>query len=78
MNVGDIILWRDKQFGVNRAWEIEAVLMGAEHAESLVRIRPMFMRPGADENGNRHETLLVPECLLRGLESFEKRAAPSQ
>lgn len=72
MTVGDIILWRDKKFGANRAWEVEAVLLGAEGVEGLVRLRPMFWKPGMDENGQRQETVLVPECLLRDLEHFCK------
>ena len=72
-SVGDIVLWRDKQFGHNRAWEVEAVLLGAEGVESLVRLRPMFLKGGSDEHGNRQETTLVPECLLRDLEWFAKR-----
>jgi hypothetical protein len=75
MNVGDMVLWRDKKFGHHRAWEIEAVLLGAEGAEGLVRMRPMFLKGGMDEDGQRHETVLVPECLLRDLECFEKRTA---
>jgi hypothetical protein len=71
--IGDILLWRDKQFGHNRMWEVEAILLGAEGVEGLVRLRPMFRTPGMDEDGVRHETTLVPECLLRDLERFVKR-----
>lgn len=73
--VGDILLWRDREFGVNRAWEVDAILLGAEGHESLVRLRSMFMKPGHDESGDVQATVLVPECLLRGLESFAKLQA---
>jgi len=75
MQVGSIVLWRDTKFGVNRAWTIEAVMLGGEGQESLVRLRSMFMRPGIDENGVTHETVVVPEVLLRNLEIFEPRQA---
>lgn len=75
MQVGSIVLWRDAKFGVNRAWTIEAVLLGAEGQESLVRLRSMFMRPGIDEDGVTHETVVVPEVLIRNLEVFEPRRA---
>jgi hypothetical protein len=72
-SVGDIVMWRDKKFGHNRAWEVESILLGAEGVEGLIRLRPMFYKGGSDENGNRQETVLVPECLLRDLEWFAKR-----
>jgi hypothetical protein len=71
--VGDILLWRDKKFGHNRAWEVESILLGAEGVEGLIRLRPMFYKGGSDEDGNRQETVLVPECLLRDCEWFAKR-----
>lgn len=80
MKPGDMIVWRDKKFGVNRAWQVEAFLLGALEHESLVRLRPMFEKPGMDEDGNRQETVLVPEVLLRGLEviAADTFAAPAQ
>lgn len=80
MKPGDMILWRDNKFGVNRAWKVEACLLGALEHESLVRLRPMFEKPGMDEDGNRQETVLVPEVLLRGLELIDADtfAAPAQ
>jgi hypothetical protein len=72
-SVGDILLWRDAKLGHNRMWEVESILLGAEGVEGLVRLRPMFHKPGMDEDGKRHETVLVPECLLRDLEWFAKR-----
>jgi len=79
MKPGDMILWRDKSFGVNRAWRVESILLGALAHESLVRLTPMFEKPGSDEDGNRQETVLVPEVLLRGLEVIDADtfAAPS-
>jgi len=73
MQIGSIVLWRDARFGVNRAWTIEAVLLGGEGQESLVRLRSMFMRPGVDEDGKTHDTVVVPEVLIRNLEIFEPR-----
>jgi hypothetical protein len=79
MKPGDMILWRDAKFGVNRVWRIESVLLGALEHESLIRLTPMFEKPGSDEHGNRQETVLVPEVLLRGLEVIDADtfAAPS-
>lgn len=72
--VGDLLIWRDRKFGHNRVWEVEAVLLGGEGVDGLIRLRPMFdALMAADEDGKRHETVLVPECLLRGLEWFAKR-----
>lgn len=72
--VGDLLIWRDGKFGHNRVWEVEAVLLGGEGVDGLVRLRPAFdTRIAADENGKRAETVLVPECLLRDLEWFAKR-----
>jgi hypothetical protein len=71
---GDLLIWRDGKFGHNRVWEVEAVLLGGEGVDGLVRLRPMFDAAlAADENGNRPDTVFVPECLLRNLEWFAKR-----
>jgi len=75
MKVGSIVLWRDAKFGHNRAWTVEAVCLGGEGQEGLIRLRSMFERPGVDEDGTRHETVVVPEVLLRGVEVFEPREA---
>lgn len=76
--VGDMIIWRDAKFGHNRAWEVESVLLGGEGVDGLVRLRPVFDGVlAADEHGQRHETVLVPECLLRGCEWFAKHPAGS-
>lgn len=75
MQVGSIVLWRDAKFGVNRAWTVEAICLGADGQESLVRLRSMFMKPGVDEDGVHHETVVVPEVLIRNLEVFEPRQA---
>jgi hypothetical protein len=72
--VGDLLMWRDAKFGHDRVWKVEAILLGAEGVDGMVRLRPIFDAPMAqDENGNRPETLLVPECLLRSLEWFAHR-----
>lgn len=70
MQVGDFLLWRDEQFGHHRAWKVEAVLLGTEHTEGLIELRPMFKGPGLDTDGTRRETVLVPEVLTRGLARF--------
>lgn len=78
MNVGSIVLWRDAKSGQTRAWQVEACLYGAEGQESLIRLRTMFQKPGRDEDGAYHDTVLVPEPLLRGLETFSRVEAPPQ
>lgn len=75
MKVGSIVLWRDAKFGHNRAWTVEAICLGAEGQEGLIRLRSMFEKPGVDELGQRYETVMVPEVLLRGVEVFEPREA---
>ena len=72
--VGDVLIWRDAKFGHNRIWEVEAILLGGEGVDGVVRLKPMFMPFAADEHGQRAESLLVPECLLRDLEWFAKRS----
>lgn len=67
MKPGDLVLWEDKTWGHLRLWRIESVLLGAEKTESLVRMHSLSHNPGADEDGVRQPSLLVPEVLLRGL-----------
>lgn len=67
MKPGDIVMWRDEQFGHHRFWEIRAVCLGAEKQESLVRIVSLSENAGKDENGEKHITTVVPECLLRNV-----------
>jgi hypothetical protein len=75
MTPGDIVLWRDKKFGVNRAWEVQACNYGALGQEGLIELKAMFETPGRDVHGTLRETVVVPECLLRDLECFSKQAA---
>lgn len=70
MKPGDMLLWRDHYNNRDRFWEVVSVLLGAEGQEGLVRLRPITDRPGFDEDGNRQDTVLVPEVLLRSLEIF--------
>lgn len=67
MKPGDLIFWEDDGFGLNRFWRVESVILGAVGTEDLVRIRSLTHLPGLDEEGQRQPTMLVPECLVRGL-----------
>jgi hypothetical protein len=70
MTVGDILLWKDEQFGRHRAWRVLSVILGAEQHEGLVELEPMFERPGNNADGKPQPTVLVPEVLTRGLTVF--------
>jgi len=70
MKPHDIVYFEDKSFGRNRFWKIEAVCLGASGQESLVRMRSLVEHPGTDDDGVRHETVVVPEPLLRGLRIY--------
>lgn len=78
MHVGDILLWRDEKFGRHRAWRVVSILIGAENTESLIEMESMFERPGADADGKRMVTVLVPEVLTRGLTIFGREALAVQ
>jgi len=71
MKVGSLILYRDEKFGVDRVWEVESILLGALGVESLIRVRSLTEAPGADEDGRRCKTTLIPEPMLRNLPIFE-------
>lgn len=65
MKPGDIIFWRDEQFGHNRFWEIQGVFLGAEGQESVVEIRSLTEKPAHSGEAREHPTTFVPEPLLR-------------
>lgn len=69
----DIIIWHDEKFGHHRVWEIEAICLGGEGQEGLVRLRSLTEKPGFDENGIKHKTTLVPEPLLRDMPVYERK-----
>lgn len=70
MSVGDILLWRDEQFGHHRAWKVRSILLGAENQEGLIEMQPMFEVPGCTTEGQPCPTVFVPEVLTRNLERF--------
>lgn len=72
---GNLIVWKDAQFGFHRVWVVESCLSGALGQESLIRICPLNEKPGFDENGNQQHSTLVPEVLLRDLTMY-KRVGP--
>ncbi len=78
MKVNDIVFWQDDEFGRHRFWKIEAVCLGADGHESLVRLRSLTERPGLDDDGVRHETTVVPEPLLRFLTIYTPDTPPSE
>lgn len=72
--VGDMLIWRDANFGHNRVYEVMSVLLGAEGYDGVVRLRPVYQLFAQDEDGKRPDSVLVPECLLRDCEWFAKRS----
>lgn len=66
MKPGDIVMWRDEQFGHHRFWEIKGVFLGAEGQEGLVHVESLNEKPGI-AYGNAMPSLYVPEPMLRGL-----------
>jgi hypothetical protein len=66
MRPGDLVFWEDTAFGHHHFWRIESVLWGSVETEALVRLVSLSHNAGADENGERQRTLLVPEVLIRG------------
>lgn len=71
MKVGDIIVWRDEEFGYDRHWKILSIILGALDHEGVIEMRPVGMKPGSDVDGRRLNSVYVPEVLLRGLEIYE-------
>lgn len=67
MKPGDLVFWDDTQFGNHRLWRIDSVLLGAMRQESVVRLVSLSENPACDENGELQPSLLVPECLIRGM-----------
>lgn len=66
MKPGDLVLKRDNKFGHHRLWEIEGVYLGAEGQESVVALRSLSHRPAHSGTDTTHETIFVPEMLIRG------------
>lgn len=64
MNKGDY-LTIPTTAGNRLFWLIEAVNVGDIGQESLVLLRRLSQRPGQDEHGTEHETVMVPEVILR-------------
>lgn len=67
MKPGDIIFKEDPLFGHHTFYEIEAVLLGAENQESVVKIRSLSRRPASLVGENDMIWMFVPEPLVRGL-----------
>lgn len=65
MKPGDIVFWKDENFGLNRFWKIEGVYLGGEKQEGLVELRSLDREPGS-VGGSVHDTALVPDVLVRG------------
>ena len=65
MNVSDIVMFYDDQFGKHRFWEIQAICLGAEGQEGVIELRSLSESPGRGADGTIHDTTFVPEPLLR-------------
>lgn len=72
MTPGDIIFWRDQQFGHHRFWEVLAICLGGEQQEGLVRLVSLTHNAGYDDNGEKHLTTVVPEVLVRDIPLYSK------
>lgn len=66
MKPGDIVFKPDPVFGKHQFWGIEAVALGAEGQESLVKLRSLTHRPGSFGEATDCTATLVPEMLVRG------------
>jgi hypothetical protein len=71
MKPGDIVVWRDRQFGRNRFWEVRGVFLGGLDQESVVELLSLTERPAHSGIDRVHPTTFVPEPLLRDVEIFK-------
>ena len=76
MKPGDIVFWRDKQFGHHRFWEIQGVFLGAEGQESLVELKSLTEKPGHAHFLDPFTTTFVPEPLLRNVTIYTPDIRP--
>lgn len=72
MKVGNLILFRDNDYGHHRLWEVLSVCLGGAGQEGLVELKCLNYNAGQDTNGKQHTTTWVPEPILRNLEIFTK------
>lgn len=78
MQPGDIVMWRDEQFGHHRFWEIQGIFLGAEGQEGVIELKSLTEKPAHSYKTQEHPTTFVPEPLLRGVLIYTpqiKRAA---
>lgn len=67
MKPGDIVFKEDPIFGRHTFYEIDAVLLGAEGQESVVKIRSLSRRPADLGESGELKWMFVPEPLVRGM-----------
>lgn len=67
IQVGNVLIYRDRNFGHHRYFEVLGVYLGSVNEESLVELRSIGEKPG--HNGDTlRPTTLVPECLTWQME----------
>ena len=76
MQVGSLVMWRDRKYGHHRIWQVRSICLGAAQQESLVELCSLTHNAGVDVNGDKHLTTWVPEALLWCVEVFSP--APKQ
>ena len=70
MQVGDLIMYGDANYGHNRFWEVRSVCLGAVGQQGLIELKSLNEKPGRDTEGIRHDTTWVPECLIRDAKTY--------
>lgn len=67
MKPGDIVFSEDPVFGKHTFYKIEAVFIGAEGQESVVKLRSLSLAPASMSDDDRNmKYMFVPEPLVRG------------
>lgn len=67
MKPGDILVWKDQKFGIDRRWRVVGVFHGALGQESLIEMENITERPGWTGEWEWHPRVFVPEVLTRDL-----------
>lgn len=67
MMPGHLLEYRCPKFGLMFQWRILGIYLGATRQEGLIEVEPVFLSPGSDSQGKKHERMMVPEPMTRGL-----------
>lgn len=74
ISVGSVLEWRCPVYAHNvHRWVVRGVHLGALGTESLIEIESITHRPGWTGEWETHQTMFVPEVLVRELPIVSKR-----